>query len=272
MSRPSHTRHYLRIGQIAARSGVSAKALRLYEQRGLLQPCAHSATGYRLYGPEALRRLMQIVMLKRSGFTLAQIAGLQASGTSVVAALLGERIQSLRREVADKTQTLATLYLLSERMDSTSNVDLNQLLESLTMTQQLDTTIDKRQRDEILARAEQFNILHTSDEQARLRERVERQLTELGADGVEAAQRPWRELSAQVRAAMAAGTPADDPSLSALVAQWQEFIESLTANDPDLLTKLRDAYTRHPELMHAQSMSPAMMDFMAAAVDATSQR
>ncbi|HTD29008.1 MAG TPA: MerR family transcriptional regulator, partial [Xanthomonadaceae bacterium] len=73
MSKPTTTRHYLRIGQIAKRSGVSIKALRLYAERGLLKPCTHSEAGYRLYGPEALRRLMQIVVLKRSGFTLAQI-------------------------------------------------------------------------------------------------------------------------------------------------------------------------------------------------------
>ena len=64
---------YLRIGQIAERSGVSAKALRLYEQRGLLKPCAHSESGYRLYGPNALQRLMQVLILKRSGFSHAEI-------------------------------------------------------------------------------------------------------------------------------------------------------------------------------------------------------
>lgn len=65
---PNSNVSYMRIGQVAVRSGVSAKALRLYEQRGLLKPCAYSAAGYRLYGPAALRRLMQIVALKRSGF------------------------------------------------------------------------------------------------------------------------------------------------------------------------------------------------------------
>src|SRR5580698_4551905 len=80
MSNPTTaTKSYLRIGQIARRSGVSAKALRLYEQRGLLKPCTHSEAGYRLYGPDALRRLMQIVVLKRSGFTLAEIGGLLSS-------------------------------------------------------------------------------------------------------------------------------------------------------------------------------------------------
>jgi hypothetical protein len=67
---------YLRIGELAARSGVSAKALRLYEQRGLLQPAAHSAAGYRLYGSAALAQLGQILLLRRAGFSLAQIGRL----------------------------------------------------------------------------------------------------------------------------------------------------------------------------------------------------
>jgi len=56
--------NFLTIGQIARRTGVSAKALRLYEQRGLLRPTTHSLAGYRLYGPEALERIMQLALLR----------------------------------------------------------------------------------------------------------------------------------------------------------------------------------------------------------------
>ena len=107
MSRPTTiAKSYLRIGQIAERSGVSAKALRPYEQRGLLKPCAHSESGYRLYGPDALRRLMQIMVLKRSGFSLAEIGRLLARDSTAAAHLLATRIETLERDVADRTQAL----------------------------------------------------------------------------------------------------------------------------------------------------------------------
>lgn len=50
MSKPAAATKFLRIGELAARTGLSAKALRLYEARGLLRPDARSAGGYRLYG------------------------------------------------------------------------------------------------------------------------------------------------------------------------------------------------------------------------------
>lgn len=84
----------LQIGQLARLTGLSAKALRLYEERGLLKPCAHSAAGYRLYGEVALRRLMQITVLRRSGFSLAQISALLKSGGNDAADILAARVEA----------------------------------------------------------------------------------------------------------------------------------------------------------------------------------
>lgn len=258
---PGNMKSYLRIGQIAQRSGVSAKALRLYEQRGLLQPCAHSAAGYRLYGPTALRRLMQILVLKRSGFTLTQIGALEASEATVIANLLSERIAALQRELADKARALRTLQAVANRVGMASTLDLDQLLESITMTASLDLHLSPAVRE----RTEKFAAIVPADEGERLRQRVDQRLTELGPAGLEDAQRPWRELSARIRAAMAAGTAASDPTVLALAARWQSHVNALLAGDAQFLSKLRDLYTRHPELMAEQSMSPAMMDYMAEA-------
>ena len=265
-------RTYLRIGQIAERSGVSAKALRLYEQRGLLKPCTHSQAGYRLYGPDALRRLMQIVLLKRSGFTLAQITALLSSATPVIAALLGERIEALERDLSDKARALQSLRAVAERVGSASTLDLDQLLESITMTNKLDVALADTRRKEILERADAFGALQTPAEAARIRTRVEARLDALGPAGIEAVQRPWRELSADIRAAMTAGLPATDASVHALAQRWHAQVSAFIAADPAFLAKLRDAYTQHPQLMTGQSMSPALMDYMDAAMTAAGLR
>ena len=64
---------FLSPSEAARRLGVSVKALRLYERRGLLAP-ARSAAGWRAYGPEAMRRAGEIAALRSLGFSLAQIA------------------------------------------------------------------------------------------------------------------------------------------------------------------------------------------------------
>jgi DNA-binding transcriptional MerR regulator len=57
----------------AKRLGVSTKALRLYEERGLMKPTRTTA-GWRAYGPEQMTRATQIVELRALGLALFEIA------------------------------------------------------------------------------------------------------------------------------------------------------------------------------------------------------
>lgn len=71
---------HLSPAETAKRFGITIKALRLYEQRGLLKPlrAANGSTGaaWRVYGPDQLARLHQILALKRLGLSLGQIGEL----------------------------------------------------------------------------------------------------------------------------------------------------------------------------------------------------
>jgi MerR family copper efflux transcriptional regulator len=65
----------MRISQLAERSGVPATTLRFYETAGLL-PADRTASGYRIYGPEAAERLAFIGTAKQLGLSLEEIAEL----------------------------------------------------------------------------------------------------------------------------------------------------------------------------------------------------
>ncbi|WP_432379249.1 MerR family transcriptional regulator [Duganella sp. P38] len=62
----------MRIGEIAAATGISHDTLRFYEKRGLLR-ARRSANGYRDYPPEAVDWLRYIRLAQTLGFTLAEI-------------------------------------------------------------------------------------------------------------------------------------------------------------------------------------------------------
>jgi DNA-binding transcriptional MerR regulator len=62
---------FLNASEAASRLGVSAKALRLYEQRGLIVP-VRTAAGWRTYGPEQMARAGEIVAMRALGLSLAQ--------------------------------------------------------------------------------------------------------------------------------------------------------------------------------------------------------
>ena len=62
------TGQFLSPSEAARRLGVSAKALRLYEARGLIAPVRTSA-GWRAYGPEQMARGGEIATLRALGNT-----------------------------------------------------------------------------------------------------------------------------------------------------------------------------------------------------------
>lgn len=98
------------IGAAAAsrQLGLSAKALRLYEQRGLLRP-PRSAAGWRAYGPAELRRAAEIATLRRLGFSLAQVARLLRGDPAGLAPALEAHQAALEQQLQALLGTLAEL-------------------------------------------------------------------------------------------------------------------------------------------------------------------
>ena len=88
------SRQYLNPSQAAKRLGISAKALRLYEQRGLIAPI-RSAAGWRTYGPDEIARAAEIVALRALGLSLGQIGR-----------VLGGDSRSLETALAEHQATL----------------------------------------------------------------------------------------------------------------------------------------------------------------------
>lgn len=63
----------MRIGELAEQAGISTKAIRYYEQIGILTPPARTASGYRTYDEVALGRLGFVRAAQAVGFTLGEI-------------------------------------------------------------------------------------------------------------------------------------------------------------------------------------------------------
>ncbi|TVU54628.1 MAG: heavy metal-responsive transcriptional regulator [Arthrospira sp. PLM2.Bin9] len=65
----------LKIGEVAAESGLSVKTIRYYDDIGLLSPTVdRSRSGYRLFAPGVLTRLAFIKRAQGLGLSLAEIA------------------------------------------------------------------------------------------------------------------------------------------------------------------------------------------------------
>ncbi|HKT97052.1 MAG TPA: MerR family transcriptional regulator [Paraburkholderia sp.] len=89
----------MKIGELAARTGMAASAIRFYEQSGLLPPARRGANGYRIYDEAAEERLRQIQLAQRLGFSLEDLraGGEDMQGCSKEVLL--ERIEQRLHEI-----------------------------------------------------------------------------------------------------------------------------------------------------------------------------
>ncbi|MEV7991901.1 MerR family transcriptional regulator [Streptomyces sp. NPDC086077] len=70
---------HMQIGEVAARTELSLRTIRHYEETGLVVPSARSQGGFRLYTESDVARLMVIRRMKPLGFTLEQMRELLAA-------------------------------------------------------------------------------------------------------------------------------------------------------------------------------------------------
>lgn len=116
---------YMRVGEIARKAGVTVRALQYYDKEGLLSPSAESGGGFRLYNDKDLAKLLQILMLKRLGFTLGEIkTRIVAMDTMAeVLGILTEHATNIRREIEHLTESLEALESLKEEIVQVDSVD-----------------------------------------------------------------------------------------------------------------------------------------------------
>ncbi|MFE6474162.1 MerR family transcriptional regulator [Streptomyces rochei] len=67
---------HMQIGEVAARTELSLRTIRHYEETGLVIPSARSQGGFRLYTESDVQRLMVIRRMKPLGFSLDQMRDL----------------------------------------------------------------------------------------------------------------------------------------------------------------------------------------------------
>ncbi len=113
----------MQIGEVAARTELSLRTIRHYEETGLVIPSARSQGGFRLYTEADVARLMVIRRMKPLGFSLDEMRSLLEatdrldSGDTLSPELresLLERIRDFERAAQQRVETLRTQLARAE--------------------------------------------------------------------------------------------------------------------------------------------------------------
>jgi MerR family transcriptional regulator, thiopeptide resistance regulator len=122
----------LDIAKVARLTGLSSRAIRFYEARGLIKPL-RSASGRRYFGSGELERLHQIMILKAAGLSLGQMLNLFSRPSYDLPQMLGAQMQLLneqKSEIERAQQIIAFTLARIDRGEPVNAETLCSLIES----------------------------------------------------------------------------------------------------------------------------------------------
>jgi DNA-binding transcriptional MerR regulator len=130
---------WLSAADCASQTGLTVRALRVYEELGLIAP-RRSAGGWRQYGPHDLVKLNMIALLKTAGLSLAQISEVTCSsaGEPTLPQILAIQLDTWKRRRADAERGQAIAEAALGRLRANQSLSVNELcnpIRSHEMTQ-----------------------------------------------------------------------------------------------------------------------------------------
>jgi DNA-binding transcriptional MerR regulator len=218
------TDRYLSPAETARLLGLSIKALRLYEQRSLVTPLRTEAD-WRVYGPDQIARLHQIVALKRLGLSLAKIGELLGDRDVALDRVLDLQERVLAREGVRVAKALEIVRQARCKLATGQALTIDDLA---TLTKE--TTMTKKASDEEMKAI--FDPLaekhFTAEERATLQQR--------SFDQAEASKN-WETLIEEAKALMAKADPYSAAATD-LARRWQAQVRLFTQGDPAVSQKV----------------------------------
>jgi DNA-binding transcriptional MerR regulator len=223
----------LDIRDVARRTGLTSRALRFYEARGLLKPL-RTHSGRRLYGGGEIERIQQILALKRAGLSLAQIGKLTARGAMDLGAIVEAQLEVIEQRKSELEQAKALLFSVKSRIDRGELVDAETFCSLI------------RQGDKIMEAEDWKKVTdrYFSEEE---RERWAERMNDAPAEFDQAEySRKWKELGERVQAAIPLGP--DSAEARALYDEWQALLAPFTAvATPEMMKGASRLYERMDE-------------------------
>lgn len=204
---------------VARRFGVSVKALRVYEEAGLLKP-ARTIAGWRIYREAELERLSAILALKQLGLPLKRIGDL-LRGSGDLAAVLALQEAALVEAKAETDAALRLVRAARAKLAGEKRLspdELGKLVRSTAMS-------EFKWTDKMEALAQKHYT------PAQLHDLRARPFTSADQARVSAA---WEAVFADIAALGPNADPTSEPAL-AIGRRAQALINEFTQGDPAML-------------------------------------
>ncbi|MEU0743059.1 HEAT repeat domain-containing protein [Streptomyces sp. NPDC006134] len=142
------------IGDVARRSGVSARMLRHYESLGLVRPTGRTGAGYREYSGEDIRRIFHIESLRSLGLSLREVGRALDDPGFTPSELVDSLVRRTRERIAEETALLARL----RRIGAAEPAGWEDVLQTVALLQALGSENAGRRQRAALSSAEEIPV------------------------------------------------------------------------------------------------------------------
>ncbi len=127
-------------GEIAKQARVSTKALRVYDEKGLLKPVGFSEGNYKLYDKSSLIILEKIIALKHIGFSLEEIKNsLENDDQSSIREILEKQLEMMNQKIYELQKSAKCIKSALARFDENPDWDdIADIIKKMEMSQGAD--------------------------------------------------------------------------------------------------------------------------------------
>ena len=123
----------VKIREVSAKYDISARALRYYEDMGLISSIRSEDYAYRMYDKQAIKRLEQILILRKLNISIKDIRLIfQTNSSEVILDVLGKKVEHIDGEVAllqDLKDIILEFTGQIKKADFSRDVDVKSLYE-----------------------------------------------------------------------------------------------------------------------------------------------
>ena len=174
----------VKIKDVSSKYDISARTLRYYEEMGLINSTRSDDYAYRLYDDASLKKLEQILILRKLNISIKDIKRIfNASGTDVVLDVLGKKVEDIDGEVAllhelkkivlefigyirqsnfSKESDVKLLYDKAREIETNlTNVGYNGNAAGINRLLEVTEKLDKKIPDVIIVRIPKFRAMTT---------------------------------------------------------------------------------------------------------------
>ena len=200
-----------KVGELAAATGLTVRALHHFDEIGLLRPSERSAGGHRLYTPGDVRRLYRVLAFRQLGMSLQEIAATLATDGGDLPGTVRAQLRQVEQRITGAQQLRARLKTLAAVLEDAREPSIDQIIESM----------------EAMMQAKYF----TAGQLTRMKARH----SEVGGDAFGRWQRRWTEICADARAHLDAGDNPADEAVQRTGRAWTELMADMTGGDRAIL-------------------------------------